>query len=394
MATLLAQKHRVTGFDIDKQKVEDINSGVLPFYEPGLEYQLKEAIKRGYWATTEIEKADAFIVSVPTGVTKDRRLDDRPLIAAVRSIAEVLEDGNLVIIESTVAPGTCQNIVAPILDESGKSYHLAYVPERAIPGSTMHEMVKNDRTIGADSNTAYDMAKDVYSAFVTGSFFKTSLTGAEMVKLAENASRNINIAFANELADIATSHGVNVWEVIQLANLHPRVHILNPGAGVGGHCIPVDPWFLIQDTQAPLNEMALRRNEEQPEKIADWIFSHITEHRLHVKIALLGEAYKADCDDLRNAPTARVKELLEQDEKISCVVHDPHTRPDITLACALSNADIAVILVAHNEYRNIDQAIFNVMRDKIVFDCCNVVWSSIKRAGVTLHRLGDTKAGE
>jgi UDP-N-acetyl-D-mannosaminuronic acid dehydrogenase len=303
-ALLLSQKNDVIGVDLKQDVVDKVNGRVLPFEEPGLEDLLKHS---GMVASTTPQRADAFIICVPTPFDKEVRMADlRYVKAAAGSVAPFLERGNLVVVESTVSPGACEKVVAPLLEKSGlkvrQDIFLAHCPERAIPGNTLHEMVHNDRILGGADDASTRRALDLYSAFVKGNIYTTDAATAEFVKLMENTYRDINIAMANEFAIIAEDAGVDVWEAISLANRHPRVNILKPGPGVGGHCIAVDPWFLTESsTKCKIISTAREINDCMP----SYVLGKVREAVRRIespKITVFGVAYKGNVDDARETP--------------------------------------------------------------------------------------------
>jgi UDP-N-acetylglucosamine 2-epimerase (non-hydrolysing) len=323
LAVLLTKDNvEVVGFDVDKEKVALINSGVLPFAELGLESKFNEAIKKGFKASTDLQPSDFHIISVPTPC-HHQRCDFTYLDLAVESIKKVLREGDTVIVESTIAPGTCTKRVKPILDKLGFKYYLAHCPERAIPGNTLNELINNDRIIGGVCETSTENAVELYSTFVKGGIHKTDTVTAECVKIVENTYRDVNIAFANELSMTLAEFGVSAFEVIRLANKHPRVNILQPGSGVGGHCIAVDPWFLVESTKSgALIRLARQINDEKPVWIAAKALKFAYANKF-TKVGLLGTAYKKDVDDTRESPTLTVESEL-RNFGLKVFLHDPH----------------------------------------------------------------------
>lgn len=347
--------YKTTGIDLNTEKVNSINNNSSPFDEPGLPELLSNALKTGYSAATEIPSSDIYLIAVPTphlGSTCDLTYVN----AALDSIAKVAKDGQLVIIESTISPQTCIKSQAQ-LQNAGLNIEVVHCPERAIPGMTLHELTDNDRIIGSPSTKSMQTAKELYSSFVKGQIFETDTTTAECVKLVENTSRDVSIAFANELALIADELDVNVQEVIKLANRHPRVNVLSPGPGVGGHCIPIDPWFLVESTKAgEFVRHARRVNDERPVKIAQYAMDEL--YRLEGKnIALLGVAYKPNVDDCRETPALKILEELHL-AGYQVKYHDPHV---VNWECdklhSLNGveqwADLALIVTQHKEYNEI-----------------------------------------
>lgn len=357
IACLIAQKgYAVTGVDINPKVVAMINSGESPFREEGLPELLQEVVNSGNLrATTETPSADIYIIAVPTP-HKDKKCDTTYVMNAIDSIAGVAKESQLVIIESTIPPQTtlkAQNRFA----QKGLKLDVVHCPERAIPGQTLHELVNNDRIIGAPNKGAYDTAAELYGVFVKGKIFQTDTTTAECVKLVENTSRDVGIAFANELAEISEELKINVQEVIRLANRHPRVSILNPGPGVGGHCIPIDPWFLVEHTiSGDFIRHARKINDDRPIRVAEKVLAELKKIN-GKKIGLLGIAYKPDVDDLRETPAeAILQHLLFK----GCDVkfHDPYIAKWKCQKCETFEAidewaDLLVLITSHSSFSGI-----------------------------------------
>jgi UDP-N-acetyl-D-mannosaminuronic acid dehydrogenase len=355
-------KHHVVGVDIQQKVVDAVNAGTPHFKEPGLANLLKKALrKKRLRATCTTEPADVFIIAVPTPVNpKTHKADMSYVRAAAQSIAPVLAPGNLVILESTSPLGATvehvQNIISKHTPALRGHIHYAFCPERAIPGHTLHEMVHNDRYVGGLGEEATQAALQFYRTFVKGTLIPTDARTAEMVKLVENASRDVQIAFSNELHLVCDELGLNVHEVIRLANRHPRVNLLQPGVGVGGHCIPVDPWFIIQASPktTPLMATARQVNSAKPQ----WVVNKIKQalkQRPRASVALLGLAYKPDVEDLRDAPALEIYKLLKAQSKAPLLVCEPHlpTHPDIPLVPLKEalQAEIIVLTTGHKIFR-------------------------------------------
>ncbi len=382
--------YHVVGVDISERVVKTINKGEIHIEEPGLQTMVQAGIASGRLrAQTEPTYADVFIIAVPTPITEQKKADMAFVKSAGASIVPYLKKGNLVILESTSPPGTCRNLLAPILEQSGlkigMDVYLAHCPERVLPGKIMHELIHNDRIIGGISPQCAESAKMIYGSFVEGNIFLTDATTAEMVKLIENTYRDVNIALANETAILCEQIGINFWEVAQLANRHPRVHLHHAGPGVGGHCISVDPWFLVEafPEDAKLIRMARERNDSMPTFVVQKIESLI-KNIDNPKIALFGLAYKGNVDDIRESPSLHVYSLLQL-KNYSISLHDPHVKfspvPLLSEEEALRNADCLVILTAHDEFKKIKpEKIQNLMRNKIVLDTHNILsgdaWTS------------------
>jgi UDP-N-acetyl-D-mannosaminuronic acid dehydrogenase len=358
----------VLGVDTNEAVLASLRSGEPHIAEPGVRELLGRALSSGALALgLRPEGADVFMICVPTPVSKDRTADLSAVRAAAESILPYLGPESLVILESTVPPGTTQNMVVPILRQSDwkvprsgsrDGLLVAYCPERVLPGKTLHEMIHNDRIVGGVTPAAAAAAATFYSQFVHGVVHQTDVTTAEIVKLAENSFRDVNIALANELAGICWELGSNVWEVVRLANHHPRVHFLSPGPGVGGHCLTTDPWFLVSSApgMAKLIRSGREINESQPETVCR-IIEGMTRDIRDAKVALLGVAYKAGTDDLRDSPTLVIAQWLHSHGyRVSLV--DPLVKlcpvALTPLSEAVSDADLIVLLVDHDEFANLE----------------------------------------
>lgn len=326
----------VVGVDINERHVEKINNGEMPFFEPGFEALLKSVVADGHLkADTEVAEADAFIVAVPTPFNDDYSVNMSYIEAAAKNIAPVLRPGALVVLESTSPPGTTEKMAEILLaerpdlstdPESANRLLVAHCPERVLPGKIMEEMAANDRVIGGLNPLSTDRAKQLYSFFCNGEMLLTNATTAEMAKLTENSFRDVNIAFANELSIISDKLGIDVWELIELANHHPRVNILNPGPGVGGHCIAVDPWFIVSSAQeeAKLIRTAREVNDGKPAYVIAKI-TEAVEAEGADSIAALGIAFKPDIDDLRESPALSiVQQMAEKWPEKNILVAEPN----------------------------------------------------------------------
>ena len=371
MAALLASGGlQVIGVDINEKRIASLKKGCLPFKEKGLEPIFKKSFKKISFSSEPLP-ADAFVISVPTPVNRSRKLDLSFVLNAARSILPSLSKGNLVIVESTVGPGATLSSVKKVLDKSGIDYKLAYCPERAFPGNTIFEMVHNDRIIGGIDKPSTQAASRIYHRFVKGKIFLTDIATAEMVKVVENSYRDVNIAFANEIAKISHRVGVDAREVIELANRHPRVKILSPGPGVGGHCIPIDPWFLVQQgkNDAELIKRSLLVNESMPEFIVELLKKTVRKYRLKVnRVGILGVAYKKNVGDTRETPALKIIQGLESAGfKIKST--DPYAENFeealFSQKEVLNWADAIIIATDHDEYRKLD---FSKFRTRLIVD--------------------------
>lgn len=412
-STFAAHGINVLGVDINSHIIETLNKGEIHIHEPGLLDEVKKAIRSGkFKAAAKPEEADAFIIAVPTpfqenkfgqynGITY-KLADMRAVISAAESILPLLRKGNLVVLESTSPPRTTVDLIAPILArtglEAGRDFHLAYSPERVLPGQILRELIENARVIGGVTPESAEAGKGLYSIFVKGQIIKTDATTAEMVKLMENTYRDINIAIANEFSRLADKFGVDVWEAISIANLHPRVKILNPGPGVGGHCISVDPWFLVEAAPelTPLIYHSRQVNDSQPHFVVETV-KRALGSLAGKKIAALGLAYKPNVDDLRESPANEVAHIL-QEQGAQVMAWEPFkpnaNLPDIQMAAsledAIKDADAIMLLVKHTEFSQLNPAeIVKKTKARIVIDTVNG-WNSEswQSAGFDVYILG------
>ena len=398
-ATMLAAHGaHVVGVDVKKDAVDTINQGHIHIVEPGLEEVVKRVIDNGHLkAALAPEKADAFLIAVPTPFMGEHEADLSYIKAAVTAMAPVLEKGNTVILESTSPVGATETMVGwlkgmrpdLVFASEGSEecdVYVAYCPERVLPGRVMHELIENDRIIGGINNVSAEKAREVYRIFVKGELLMTNARTAEMSKLTENAFRDVNIAFANELSLICDRLDINVWELIRLANHHPRVNILQPGPGVGGHCIAVDPWFIVSKTPdlARIINTARLINDGKPEwvkgKVREAVLALVKSGRnvKNIRIACLGLAFKPDIDDLRESPALHITRDLAEEFPGQVVTVEPniHQLPHnleglvslVDLDKALQ-ADVIVLLVAHKEFK---EARLDIQKDQMLIDCVNV----------------------
>lgn len=372
---------RVTGVDLDQRKVEAVNNGALPFVEPDLDHVLREVVAAGALdATTETPAGDTYIVAVPTPFLEDKTADLSYVLSAARAIAPKLTGGELVLLESTSPPGTTQRMAEEILatnpalsldGSDGKPViHVAHCPERVLPGRIMTELVENDRIIGGLTEEAARRAKVLYERFCRGELLLTDAVTAEMAKLTENAFRDVNIAFANELSLICDKLGVDVWRLIELSNHHPRVNVLQPGPGVGGHCIAVDPWFIVSAApeQATLIRTARQVNDGKSDYVVNQAIEAVSASKTPV-VAALGLAFKANIDDLRESPARQiVRDLAGKLPDCRVLAVEPHVEKLPADLAGLSNveltdatsaiaaADVILLLVDHDEFRGVDRS--------------------------------------
>lgn len=369
----------VVGTDYNKQLVDTLNAGHTTFKEKGLDELFKAALDSGVKFTTEYQVTDTYIVSVPTPYDKfSKKIDAVYVINAVKEVMRVCPKGATVVIESTVSPGTIDKFVRPVVEENGfkigEDINLVHAPERIIPGNMVYELLHNNRTIGADDKAVGEKIKELYASFCQGDIVVTDIKTAEMTKVIENTFRAVNIAFANELAKICRHDGMDVYEIIKICNMHPRVNILNPGPGVGGHCISVDPWFLVGDypslTKVIGESMAV--NDSMPEFVLERIYDIMCEKGMTdiSRVGLYGLTYKENVDDYRESPTLQLLECQKRHLAEPLKVYDPFIKDDIVnnqyhdLDKFLADIDLIVIMVGHDEIKeNTDK-----LSDKIVLD--------------------------
>ncbi|SIO70490.1 UDP-N-acetyl-D-mannosaminuronic acid dehydrogenase [Burkholderia sp. GAS332] len=392
-AAFAARRKRVIGVDINQHTVDTINRGAIHIVEPELDMLVHAAVTQGYLrATITPEPAEAFLIAVPTPLSDGYKPDLRFIEAASRAIAPVLKKGDLVVLESTSPVGTTEQMAAwmaqlrpdltfPQLAGEQSDIRVAHCPERVLPGHVIRELVENDRVIGGMTPRCSELARDLYQSFVRGDCILTDARTAEMCKLTENSFRDVNIAFANELSVICDKLDVNVWDLIRLANRHPRVSILQPGPGVGGHCIAVDPWFIVDSApeQARLIRTARTVNDDKPGYVIERVERAARRFRDPV-IACLGLAFKANIDDLRESPALHIASELAEQFAGQVVVVEPNVRtlPEALdgkvrlceLSEALLEADIIVILVDHAQFRRVDPVRF---QSKVVIDTRGVL---------------------
>ncbi|WP_304123008.1 nucleotide sugar dehydrogenase [Methanosphaera cuniculi] len=410
-AAILANNHiNVIGIDVNPKVVDMINNEAsVHFKEPYLDELLKKAIQSNYLhATTDIMKAsqecNIFIVIVPTPTYDDKTADLSYVISACESIKNGLKKDDLVIIESTVPPQTGIDVIKPILEESGlkcgEDFMLAYSPERALPNNTIYEMTHNVRIIGGYNTKSADMAEKLYKNITQGEIIKVkNITSAEMIKLMENTYRDVNIALANEFALICENINVDVNEVITAANYHPRVNIHTPGPGVGGHCIPVDPYFLVElanayDTDAKLISEARRINNSMPQHVIDILLDNILDKRSDYTVSVLGIAYKGNVDDIRESPSIKLIELLKQLE-LNVSVNDPYVSCDVIKSFDVEcvsldealKSDCVILMTDHHEYINITP---DMLENKFIIATRPILDADeFRKAGINYQAIGN-----
>lgn len=370
----------VIGTDYNKELVATLNAGHTTFKEDGLDELFQDALKAGIKFTTEYQVTDTYIVSVPTPYDKfSKKVDACYVVAAVKDVLKVAPKGATLVIESTVSPGTIEKNVRPVLEEQKRAdINLVHAPERIIPGNMVYELLHNNRTIGADDKTIGEKVKELYASFCQGEIVVTDIKTAEMTKVVENTFRAVNIAFANELAKICRHDNMDVYEIIKICNMHPRVNILQPGPGVGGHCISVDPWFLVGDypSLAKVIDESMKTNDGMPDFVLNRIYEIMKEKGMTdiTRVGLYGLTYKENVDDMRESPTLQLLESQERHLATGLKVYDPFIERDVvnnqyhSLDEFLNAVDFVVIMVKHNEIKeNMDK-----LASKVVLDCHNI----------------------
>lgn len=373
----------VMGTDYNEELVATLNAGKTTFKENGLDELFADALKAGIRFSTEYQVTDTYIVSVPTPYDKfSKKVDACYIISAVKSVMQVCPKGATVVIESTVSPGTIDKFIRPVIEENGfvigEDINLVHAPERIIPGNMVHELLHNDRTIGADDKTVGEKIKALYASFCEGEIVVTDIRTAEMTKVVENTFRAVNIAFANELAKICRHDNMDVYEIIRICNMHPRVNILQPGPGVGGHCISVDPWFLVGDypSLAKVIDESMKTNDGMPDFVLNRIYEIMQDNGIKdtARVGLYGLTYKENVDDMRESPTLQLLESQARHLAAPLKVYDPFITEDVVenqyhdLDEFLADTDLVVIMVKHNEIKeNMDK-----LSEKIVLDCHNI----------------------
>ena len=370
----------VIGTDYNKELVDTLNAGKTTFKEDGLDELFQNAVKAGIKFTTEYQNTDVYIVSVPTPYDKfSKKVDACYVVEAVKDVMKVCHKGATVVIESTVSPGTIDKFVRPVIEENGftigQDINLVHAPERIIPGNMVYELLHNNRTIGADDKAVGEKVKELYSSFCQGEIVVTDIRTAEMTKVVENTFRAVNIAFANELAKICRHDNMDVYEIIKICNMHPRVNILQPGPGVGGHCISVDPWFLVGDypSLAKVIDESMKTNDGMPDFVLNRIYEIMKVNKITdiSKVGLYGLTYKENVDDMRESPTLQMLESMERHLCGDLVkVYDPFITKDIVpnqyhdLDKFINDVELVVLLVGHDEIKqNMDK-----LKGKIILD--------------------------
>jgi len=380
---LAACDNNVFGTDYNKVLVSKLNQGEVTFDEVGIKELFEAATRKYIKFSSEYIKTNFYIIAVPTPYDKiSKKIDPSYVVKAVNNILDVCEKDSIIVIESTISPGTINKYIRPIINEKNQSINgtinVVHAPERIIPGNMIYELRHNSRTIGADNAKTGEIVKKVYSSFCNGEIIITDIRTAEMTKVVENTFRDINIAFANELAKICASDEMNVYEIIRIANKHPRVNILSPGPGVGGHCISVDPWFLVGDYPGLANIIltARRINDSMPEYVLERIHDIMKEKNMTdlSRIGLYGLTYKENVDDTRESPSLQLIDSIKKHLGSALKSYDPFVKSSIVenqyhnFNLFLDNIDLIVIMVSHDEIKNN----IGLLKGKIVFDTKNI----------------------
>jgi len=370
-AVLATRGRRVAGVDLRADVLDTINAGQVHIVEPELDALVRAAVASGSLrALPTPPAADAYLICVPTPFRDGHQPDLRHVEAATRALVPALRPGNLVVLESTVPPTTTRDLVARVLAEAGlvagRDVFVAHAPERVLPGAVIREVVQNARVVGGVTEACTEAAGRFYEGFVEGEVHRTRAETAELVKLSENAYRDVNIAYANELANVCSRLELDVWEVVELANEHPRVNILRPGPGVGGHCIAVDPWFIVASApeDTPLIAAARQVNDGRPQRVLDQLRT-LAERFKRPRIACLGLSYKPNIDDIRESPALEVVRSIHESLPAELMVVEPHLRESpidglelFEAEAALREADVVVILVGHRQFRRLPRELF------------------------------------
>jgi UDP-N-acetyl-D-mannosaminuronic acid dehydrogenase len=383
-ALMLAKSgNKIIGTDLNLGLVNSLNKGILTFKENGLEELFSQAVDKGVQFTTKYQITDNYIIAVPTPYDNiSKKLDPKYVISAINMILDVCEKETIIIIESTISPGSINKYVRPEIEKRGlvigRDIHLAHAPERIIPGNMIYELEHNSRTIGADDRIVAEKVKSLYSSFCKGEIVLTDIRTAEMSKVVENTYRDVNIAFANELAKICRSGDMDVYEIIKIANKHPRVNILQPGPGVGGHCISVDPWFLVGDYPDLTNLILTARkiNDSMPSHVLSRIRTIMKENEIFdvARVGLYGLTYKENVDDTRESPTLQLLERMHEHLAYGIKVYDPFIDKEIVenqyfdFNKFVSDIDLIVIMVSHNHIINN----LELLKSKIILDTKNI----------------------
>ncbi|TDM27169.1 nucleotide sugar dehydrogenase [Macrococcoides caseolyticum] len=399
--SIMFAKHGVdvVGVDIKQEAVDKLNNGQIHIEEPGLQEALEEVLASGkFKASTIPEQADAYIIAVPTPNNNDehKSCDISIVMSGVESIIPLLKRGDTVIVESTIAPRTMDDHVKPYLESKGfiigEDIYLVHCPERVLPGQIMHELVYNNRIIGGITPACVEAGKRVYGTFVKGEMIETQAKTAEMSKLMENTYRDVNIALANELAKICNDLEINVNDVIEMANKHPRVNLHTPGPGVGGHCLAVDPYFII--AEAPEHALLIKLARDINVSMPEYVVHHTKDILSRIggnKVTVFGLTYKGDVDDIRESPAFDIYEMLTASQ-YEVVAYDPHVKQEFVeedMGTAVKDSDLVLILSDHSEFKQLTDGDFDGMRSRYILDTKNVVKTKDEFEEVKYYNFGN-----
>ena len=396
--------HKVVGVDVNDKIVETINAGEIHIEEPGLFTLARAAVGSGNLrAASEPAVSDVYIICVPTPLKPDKTCDLHYVEEATRSILPILKKGDLIILESTSPPGTTRDVLAPMLAgtglDIGRDIHLAHCPERVLPGRILKELIENPRIIGGITPESAEVTAELYKGLVEGPIYLTDCTTAELAKIMENTYRDVNIALANELGHLCESLGISAWEVIELANKHPRVSLHSPGPGVGGHCISVDPWFLVEKfpDDAKIINLSRQTNDSQPEHVVNRAMQILADAGVKKpRVTIFGVSYKGNVDDVRESPALEIIGMLN--EKVDLVVYDPHVKGGVgheisNLEESVTDSDMILIVADHSDFRFLaPEELGRKMRTKILLDTRNFLdRERFREAGFDVHTIASGK---
>lgn len=387
--SIMFAKHNVevVGVDIKPEVIDSLNAGKIHIEEPGLQQALEEVIAKGtFRAALAPEKSDAFIISVPTPNNDDlhKSCDLNYVLSAVKTALPYVETGNVIIVESTIAPRSMDDFVKPLVEEAGfvvgKDIFLVHCPERVLPGQILHELIHNNRIVGGITPDCTEAGTMVYSTFVKGEIIKTDAKTAEMSKLMENTFRDVNIALANELTKVCNELGINALDVIEMANKHPRVNLHTPGPGVGGHCLAVDPYFIVAKAPETAQLINLSRtiNTSMPNYVVESV-NKLMEQTGGKVVTVFGLTYKGNVDDTRESPAMEILEFLQHEGKYEIRAFDPHVEKSFVLEDmeeATTNSDLILVLTDHSEFKMLNFDKLGKMSTKQIFDTKNIVAST------------------
>ncbi|HWL27122.1 MAG TPA: nucleotide sugar dehydrogenase [Ureibacillus sp.] len=384
--SIMFAKHNVevVGVDVKQEVIDSLNGGKIHIEEPGLQESLEEVIEKGtFRAAIQPEKANAFIISVPTPNHNDeyKSCDLTYVVSAVNSVLPYVEKGNVIIVESTIGPRSMDDVVKPLVEAAGfvvgKDIFLVHCPERVLPGQIMHELIYNNRIVGGITPECTEAGAMVYSTFVKGEIIKTNAKTAEMSKLMENTFRDVNIALANELAKVCNELEINSLDVINMANKHPRVNLHTPGPGVGGHCLAVDPYFIV--AKAPETAQLINLSRSINTSMPEYVVENVNKLMKNVDgkvVTVFGLTYKGNVDDIRESPAMEIYEMLKEQGQFEVRAYDPHVQLNWVIANmeeAVSGSDLIVVLSDHDEFKLFGETDLVKMNNKRIFDTKNVV---------------------